>query len=112
MKERGLSLSKLARMADMPNSTLIKIEGGLASPRVETIERLAEQLEVEPYELLKPAAMPIAGRRRTQRGSAATGVIVRTAASLMLLLALPGMTKVAAPIIHRSSPRNSPGRAR
>lgn len=112
-EERGIAQSKLARMADLPNNTLIRIEtGAVTNPSLETIKKIAAALGMEPYELIKPPALPIAGRRRTQRGSAATGVIVRTAASLTLLLLLPGMAKVASPIIHRSSSRSLPARRR
>lgn len=107
-EERGIAQSKLARMADLPNNTLIRIEtGAVTNPSLETVKKIAAALGMEPYELLKPPALPIAGRRRSQRGLAATGTMARVASSMLLLLALPGMTRWATPIIHRSSSRNS-----
>ena len=92
-EDRGLTLSKLARMADMPNTTLIRIESGLVSPNIRTVERLADQLGVEVYELLRP-----------QRGLASIGALGMLAASSLAFLLLPGITKWASPIIHRMEP--------
>lgn len=114
-EERGIAQSKLARMADLPNNTLLRIENGVVTnPGIETIAKIAAALGMEPYELLKPevAHLPAKRRSKPQRGAVAIGAVLRTALVMSAMLLLPGIAKAAAPIIHRSSPRSSPGRAR
>jgi transcriptional regulator with XRE-family HTH domain len=45
--KKGLSQEKLARLADISNATLIKIEAGLAKePTITTVTKIADALEV------------------------------------------------------------------
>jgi transcriptional regulator with XRE-family HTH domain len=46
-KERGLSQQRLAELAKVDKVTIVHIEGGKVSPKVETLEKLATALEVE-----------------------------------------------------------------
>lgn len=102
-EDRGISQSKLARMADLPNMTLIRIEtGAVTNPSLVTVRKIAAALEMEAYELLKPH-LP---KRKNQRGASATGLLVQTAASLVLFAFWPGVTRWVSPIIHRSSSSN------
>jgi len=51
-KQRKLSQDKLARLADIPYNTLIKIESGRSSnPTFETLSKLADALKVSLDEL-------------------------------------------------------------
>ena len=51
--KRRLSQEKLARLADISNATLIKIEAGTAKePTITTITRIASALEVSIDELV------------------------------------------------------------
>ncbi len=53
-KKKGLSQEKLARLADISNNTLIKIEQGIAKePTITTITKIASVLEVSIDELVK-----------------------------------------------------------
>ena len=46
-KEKGLTQEGLARKADISYHTLIKLEsGGIKNPKIETVIKLAEALEV------------------------------------------------------------------
>ena len=59
-KEKKLSQDKLARLADVPYNTLIKIESGRSNnPTFETLSKLADALEVSIDEL--------AGRTRNKK---------------------------------------------
>ncbi len=52
-KRRGLTQEKLARLADISNNTLVKIEIGMAKePTITTIQKLAEALDVSIDELV------------------------------------------------------------
>lgn len=53
-KEKGLSQDKLARLADVAHATIIKIEsGGIQSPTIDTVQRIAKALGVSVDILLK-----------------------------------------------------------
>jgi len=53
-KKRGLSQEKLARLADISNNTLIKIEQGIAKePTITTVSKVASALGVSIDELVK-----------------------------------------------------------
>ena len=53
-KERGLSQDKLSRLADVAHATIIKIEsGGIQSPTIDTVQKIAKALDVSVEELLK-----------------------------------------------------------
>ena len=46
-KKKGLSQEKLARLADISNNTLVKIEMGMAKePTITTVRKIADALEV------------------------------------------------------------------
>lgn len=46
-KTRGLSQEKLARLADVANNTIIKIEAGKnQNPTLDTLKKIAKALEV------------------------------------------------------------------
>jgi len=51
--KKGLSQEKLARLADISNATLIKIEAGVAKePTIITVTKIADALEVSIDELV------------------------------------------------------------
>jgi len=51
---KGLSQEKLARMADVANNTIIKIEAGKnQNPTLDTLKKIAKALEVSIDELTK-----------------------------------------------------------
>jgi transcriptional regulator with XRE-family HTH domain len=53
-KERGLSQDKLSRLADVAHATIIKIEsGGIQSPTIDTVQKIAKALEVSIEDLIK-----------------------------------------------------------
>lgn len=53
-KEKGLSQDKLSRLADVAHATIIKIEsGGIKSPTIDTVQKIAKALEVQVDDLLK-----------------------------------------------------------
>ena len=53
-KERGLSQDKLARLADIAHATIIKIEsGGIQSPTIDTVQKIAKALGVGLEDLIK-----------------------------------------------------------
>ena len=52
-KTKGLSQEKLARLADIANNTLIKMESGEnQNPTLETLKKVAKALEVSVDELI------------------------------------------------------------
>ena len=52
-KVKGLSQEKLARLADVANNTLIKMESGEnKNPTLETLKKVAKALEVSVDELI------------------------------------------------------------
>lgn len=51
--KKGLSQEKLARLADISNATLIKIESGVAKePTIITVSKIADALEISIDELI------------------------------------------------------------
>ena len=51
---KGLSQEKLARLADVANNTIIKIEAGKnQNPTLETLKKVAQALEVSVDDLIK-----------------------------------------------------------
>jgi transcriptional regulator with XRE-family HTH domain len=53
-KERSLSQDKLSRLADVAHATIIKIEsGGIQSPTIDTVQKIAKALEVSVEDLIK-----------------------------------------------------------
>ena len=51
--KKGLSQEKLARLADISNATLIKIESGVAKePTITTVSKIADALEISIDELI------------------------------------------------------------
>jgi len=53
-KEKGLSQDKLSRLADVAHATIIKIEsGGIQSPTIDTVQKIAKALGVNVEDLLK-----------------------------------------------------------
>lgn len=53
-KEKGLSQDKLARLADIAHATVIKIEsGGIQSPTIDTVQKIAKALEIGVDDLIK-----------------------------------------------------------
>ncbi len=58
-KERGLSQQRLADLAGVDKVTIVHIEGGKVSPKVETLEKLATALEVDLADLFPKAQAPL-----------------------------------------------------
>jgi transcriptional regulator with XRE-family HTH domain len=53
-QEKGLSQDKLSRLADVAHATIIKIEsGGIQSPTIDTVQKIAKALKVNVEDLLK-----------------------------------------------------------
>ena len=51
---KGLSQEKLARLADVANNTIIKIEAGKnQNPTLDTLKKISKALEVNVDELIK-----------------------------------------------------------
>ena len=52
-KKKGLTQEKLARMADIANNTLVKIEMGMAKePTITTIRKIADALDISIDEIV------------------------------------------------------------
>lgn len=52
--ERGLSLEKVARLADLSLNTIVKIENGVnTNPTIETVKKIADALGVSLDDLMK-----------------------------------------------------------
>jgi transcriptional regulator with XRE-family HTH domain len=58
-KERGLSQQRLADLANVDKVTIVHIEGGKVSPKVETLAKLAAALGVELGDLFPKAQPPL-----------------------------------------------------
>ncbi len=58
-KERGLSQARLAELANVDKVTIIHIENGKVSPKVDTLEKLAGALGVELADLFPKAQAPL-----------------------------------------------------
>lgn len=53
-KQKGLSQDKLSRLADISHATMIKIEsGGIQSPTIDTVQKIAKALNVSLDDLTK-----------------------------------------------------------
>ena len=53
-KAKGLSQDRLSRLADVSHATIIKIEsGGIQSPTIDTVQKIAKALGVGVEDLLK-----------------------------------------------------------
>ena len=51
---KGLSQEKLARLADVANNTILKIEAGKnQNPTLDTLKKIAEALEVTVHDLIQ-----------------------------------------------------------
>jgi len=51
---KGLSQEKLARLADVANNTIIKIEAGKnQNPTLDTLKKIAKALEISVDDLIK-----------------------------------------------------------
>jgi transcriptional regulator with XRE-family HTH domain len=88
-KERGLSQQRLAELAKVDKVTIVHIEGGKVSPKVETLEKLAEALDVELGDFFPKAQAPLpleegGASAQPRAGSSAEGylTILRTLANL------------------------------
>ncbi|MDD5639286.1 MAG: helix-turn-helix transcriptional regulator [Candidatus Pacebacteria bacterium] len=52
--EKGLSLERVARLADLSLNTIVKIESGVnKNPTIETLTKIAKALEVGVDDLIK-----------------------------------------------------------
>ena len=52
--KKGLSLEKIARLADLSLNTIVKVENGAnTNPTIETLTKIAEALEVGVDDLIK-----------------------------------------------------------
>jgi transcriptional regulator with XRE-family HTH domain len=49
---KGLSLREFAAIADVDHAMIDRYERGVTNPSLTTIAKLAEALEIEPYELI------------------------------------------------------------
>jgi transcriptional regulator with XRE-family HTH domain len=58
-KERGISQQRLAELAGVDKVTIVHIEGGKVSPKVETLEKLARALDVEVADFFPKAQEPL-----------------------------------------------------
>jgi len=58
-RERGLSQRRLAELAGVNKVTLVHTETGKSSPNVETLEKLADALEVEVADFFPKVAPPL-----------------------------------------------------
>lgn len=52
--ERGISLSRMGELAGVSHATAIWAASGKTSMTMDTLAKLAEALDVDPQELLKP----------------------------------------------------------
>lgn len=52
--DMGISQEELAHRADLHRTQISLIERGQRTPRLDTIERLAKALEIQPYQLIPP----------------------------------------------------------
>ena len=52
--EKGYSLEKIARLADLSLNTIVKVESGVnQNPTFETLQKIAKALEVKMDDLIK-----------------------------------------------------------
>ena len=53
-EEKGLSQEKLARLSDVANNTIIKIEGGKnQNPTLDTLKKISKALDVSVDDLIR-----------------------------------------------------------
>jgi len=53
-ESKGLSQEKLARLSDVANNTIVKIEAGKnKNPTLETLKKIAKALDISVDELIK-----------------------------------------------------------
>jgi transcriptional regulator with XRE-family HTH domain len=64
---QGLTLEQLGRAADLGYKHIAEVERGVKLPSFEAIEKLADALEVEPYELFLPERLPAGDADRNLR---------------------------------------------
>jgi transcriptional regulator with XRE-family HTH domain len=76
-KERGLSQQRLADLANVDKVTIVHIEGGKVSPKVETLEKLAAALGVEMADLFPKAQPPLPEADLERRGGATDTELLR-----------------------------------
>jgi len=80
-RERGLSQRRLAELAGVNKVTLVHIETGKSSPNVETLEKLADALEVEVADFFPKSQSalfpPDAEQRREELGHDWAGEVSR-----------------------------------
>jgi len=60
-QERGVPVTTLAYRSGVAPATIYRIESGDRAPSMALLERIARELEVEPADLLKESALPLAG---------------------------------------------------
>ena len=52
--KNGLSLEKIARLADLSLNTIVKVENGVnTNPTIETLQKIAKALDVQVDDLIK-----------------------------------------------------------
>jgi len=52
--KKGLSLEKIARLADLSLNTIVKVENGVnINPTIDTLTKIAKALEVDVDDLIK-----------------------------------------------------------
>ena len=52
--KKGLSLEKIARLADLSLNTIVKVENGVnTNPTIETLQKIAKALNVQVDDLIK-----------------------------------------------------------
>jgi len=52
--KNGLSLEKIARLADLSLNTIVKVENGVnTNPTIETLQKIAKALDVKVDDLIK-----------------------------------------------------------
>ena len=66
-KKKGLTLEQLGRGAGLGYKHIAEVERGVKLPSFEAIEKLAEALKVEPYELFLPERLPTGDANRSLR---------------------------------------------
>lgn len=53
MAERGLNITELAKLTGITNANISNMIHGKTSPNLDTIERIAKAIGIEPWELLR-----------------------------------------------------------
>ncbi len=52
--KKGLSLEKIARLADLSLNTIVKVENGVnTNPTIETLQKIAKALDAQVDDLIK-----------------------------------------------------------